>query len=478
MSYIDQITVGSTTYDIQDSNAQRKMLEGAGAPTTSTVGTIGQHYYNTSATQPPYEYICTAISNGTYTWLPFGMTILKYGSSTWAEFIAAYNAHEIVYCRASSNSNPATGAQTRLAFMAYVNADPPTSVEFQYYRSVSTHSDSQQGDQVYIYKLTNAGTWSVTVRETYTKIVASTGLNGTWSNGALTITNTQTPLPAVSSSDDGKVLAVASGAWATSSIYQIPSGGTQGQILKKLSAADYDVVWSSETSEVMCVTVTEASNVYSSNKTIDEILTAINNGYNVYVIYYGTVFSLTDYSTTNAKFRYNYISSTSSYEQIITISKDNNSTKVTRTYNTLLVPTIYNQLCYKVYKENNIYYLDKTSDIDNIAVLNLLEYQNFGSVYLYYGDAGEELPHTEVYENNIDFYTLEKFWRTEALFDDGYDELWTVCNHAIFSKIAYENGTVKYKAFTILEHDGYADGTVTYSETNLGLAPSAQGVNF
>ncbi len=41
-----------------------------------------------------------------------------------------------------------------MAFMAYVNnGDNPTNVEFQYYRSVSTHSASQQGDQVYIYKL-------------------------------------------------------------------------------------------------------------------------------------------------------------------------------------------------------------------------------------------------------------------------------------------------------------------------------------
>lgn len=44
-----------------------------------------------------------------------------------------------------------------MAFMAYVNNETnPTEVEFQYYRSVSSHSDSQQGDQTYVYKLTNA----------------------------------------------------------------------------------------------------------------------------------------------------------------------------------------------------------------------------------------------------------------------------------------------------------------------------------
>lgn len=119
-----------------------------------------------------------------------GMTILKYGTSTWQDFIDAYKANSIVYCRASSNSNPASGAQTRLAFMAYVNDETnPANVEFQYYRSVSSHSESQQTDQVFVYKLTNAsgGTWSVTTREAGTKIVAGTGLTSSYSNGVLTI---------------------------------------------------------------------------------------------------------------------------------------------------------------------------------------------------------------------------------------------------------------------------------------------------
>lgn len=93
------------------------------------------------------------------------LTLLKYGTSTWADFIEAYNTNSIVYCRASSNSNPASGTQTRLAFMAYVNNETnPTNVEFQYYRSVNAHSNNQQGDQVYVYKLDKTSGWSVTVR--------------------------------------------------------------------------------------------------------------------------------------------------------------------------------------------------------------------------------------------------------------------------------------------------------------------------
>ena len=119
---------------------------------------------------------------------PDGMYIMSYGKSTWADFIEAYQKRMVVYCRASSQSNPASGSQTRMAFMAYVNnAESPTEVEFQYYRSVSSHSQTQQGDQVYVYKLNKNNGWSVLVRESYTRIVAGTGLKATYSNGVLTI---------------------------------------------------------------------------------------------------------------------------------------------------------------------------------------------------------------------------------------------------------------------------------------------------
>lgn len=116
---------------------------------------------------------------------------MSYGeSNAWAKFIAAYNAGSIVYCRASSNANPATGSQTRKAFMAYVNnATTPTSVEFQYVRSVGSKTASQPVDQVFVYTLTNSngGTWSVTTRDMAPKIAAGTGINVSYSNGTYTI---------------------------------------------------------------------------------------------------------------------------------------------------------------------------------------------------------------------------------------------------------------------------------------------------
>lgn len=153
-----------------------------------------------------------------------GMYIASYGHSTYAEVLAAYKANKVVYCRASSSNPPSSGSQNRMAFLAYVN-DPttPTEFEFQYYRSVATHSDSQQGDQVYVYKLNSSTGWSVTTREAYTKISPSTGLSKSYSSGTLTVSVTN-PLPSVSASDNGKVLTVVNGAWAAASL-PIYNGG-------------------------------------------------------------------------------------------------------------------------------------------------------------------------------------------------------------------------------------------------------------
>lgn len=153
--------------------------------------------------------------DGTYKSGGLPMVILSYGNSTWAEFEAAYNNNVIVYTRASSNSNPATGSQTRMAFMAYVNnATTPTEVEFQYYRSMSSHSATAMGDQVFVYKLTKTGGWSVTSRDASIKeIKIDSSSSGTvsWSNNVVTL---KSGLPKVTASDDGKILKVVNGAWA------------------------------------------------------------------------------------------------------------------------------------------------------------------------------------------------------------------------------------------------------------------------
>lgn len=204
-SYLDSTGVTSLTSDI-------KALTDAAYPANATIinGYSSSSAYSVGdfCIHGGLFYKCnTAIASGGETWnsshwtqtnvtSEWGtkMVVLSYGNNTWADFEAAFNANAIVYCRASSNSNPGTGNQGRMAFMAFVNYsnNTLTNVEFQYYRSVSSHSASQQGDQVFIYKLekTNGGTWSVTVRESYTKIVAGAGLGSSYSSGTLTLTGT------------------------------------------------------------------------------------------------------------------------------------------------------------------------------------------------------------------------------------------------------------------------------------------------
>lgn len=194
------------------------ILANAGAPTTSTTGTVGQILEDTTNGK---LYICTAIVPGTdpdpdtYTWAEVGtggaagMTILSYGTSTYAQALAAYQANQLVYCRASSDNDPGSGSQLRMAFLAYVN-DPttPTEFEFQYYRSVTAKSDATQGDETFVYKLDQSTGWSVTKRNNYTKIAAGTGLTSTYSSGTLTL-NSDAPVITMTSTDPGEGAALA-----------------------------------------------------------------------------------------------------------------------------------------------------------------------------------------------------------------------------------------------------------------------------
>ena len=191
-------------------------------PTTMTGATLNDDGEGGLVPAPTTADVDKFLSgDGTYKSGGLPMVILSYGNSTWSDFINAYRNNVIVYCRASSNSNPATGAQTRMAFMAYVNnAATPTNVEFQYYRSMnpSNKSITQMSDQVYVYKLDskNGGTWSVETREASIKqflLDDNEAGSATYdkTTGAITL---KSGLPKVTSTDNGKILQVVDGAWA------------------------------------------------------------------------------------------------------------------------------------------------------------------------------------------------------------------------------------------------------------------------
>jgi hypothetical protein len=196
-----------------------------------------------------------------------------------------------------------------MAFMAYVSdATNPTSVEFQYYRSVSSHSATQQGDQVYVYKLTSAGAWTVTVRENYTKIVAGTGLSSSYSSGTLTLSSSisvptasdATPQPtgtasAGSSSDYSRADHVHAKPTYTASdvgalpanteIHNIPSGGSAGQVLTKNSGTNYDASWITPSGGGDILLCEVDSVQYTSSMTSSEIDDAISDGKQVMLVW-------------------------------------------------------------------------------------------------------------------------------------------------------------------------------------------------
>lgn len=181
MAIDDNTTYGLTGAQVKD--LAQRIEAGGGGPTV--VQTTGQSTTDVMSQKAVTDAVATAGE---------GLTTLSYGTSTWQDFLTAYNAGKIVYCRASSNSNPATGSQTRMAFMAYINnPTSPTEVEFQYVRSVSTKTAAQQTDQVYVYKLTSTsgGTWTVATRDMAAEVVAGTNMTSSYSGGTLTLNATQ-----------------------------------------------------------------------------------------------------------------------------------------------------------------------------------------------------------------------------------------------------------------------------------------------
>ena len=219
--------------------------------------------------------------DGTWATIVPSLVEMSYGeSSAWSKFINAYNAGSIVYCRASSNSNPGTGSQGRKAFMAYVNdATNPTEVEFQYVRSVGTKTDSQQGDQMFIYKLTNAsgGTWTVNTRNMSAKINVSGPITKTFTTGA----NATIEIGA------NAMTGATSGAAGTAGVVPAPAAGDQGKFLKgdgswaipaqaAMSGTWTNTTTLSSTGNVAYTTINVTSMGFSSKD--DYIVVAVNQG--------------------------------------------------------------------------------------------------------------------------------------------------------------------------------------------------------
>lgn len=440
-----------------------------------------------------------------------GMEILSYGNSTFADFLAAYTAKKVVYCRASSNANPATGSQTRLAFMAYVNnADNPTEVEFQYYRSVSAHTASQQGDQVFVYKLTKTAGWTVTTREASVKVVAGTNMTSSYSNGTITLNaNTPTketvglgsvdnvrqysatnPPPYPVTSVNGSTGAVtvptyeskaaASGGTDVSLVTTgekynwntrgLPSGGSAGQVLKKKTATDYDAEWGDdEGGGQFIVNVQYLNYQYKSDKTHKQIVDAIEAGYAVSVRYDDTYYNLYAYVPSSKYVSFSqtrYLGSSLSLlanifymsggDAVDTFGMQSNGVRQ------FAYPQNPNPICNVYYDDEQARYVfsyEGKSDFSEVFANGAIEGVPVliwtKSIYDPYG------------EEPLDAYT-EMFVLTDAYTTN---EDWNYTGHLVFSRIV--GGTVpKIERFEISQRfnaeDTFASATVTYSEEILG----------
>ena len=165
---------------------------------TDIINYIDSHDTVVAATAPsnPTEwmvwYDTTNDSLKAYNWTSWEtewtkMVVLEYWVSTWQDFLNAYNKNALVYCKVSSWSS-----WYRMAFMAYTAwSSTPTEVEFQYYRSRSSHSTAaNQLDEVYVYKLTSAWVWTTTQRDAAAKAISWTWIWLSFNSSGMTISNT------------------------------------------------------------------------------------------------------------------------------------------------------------------------------------------------------------------------------------------------------------------------------------------------
>ena len=105
-----------------------------------------------------------------------GLFQAEYGTTSYADIVQAINDKKIVYCRLNSGAS-------RMAFLAYIGS---SNVEFQYYRSLSSHSASNMTDEVYVYTVSSSG-WTTTTRKTGVKVMAGTHMSQSYSNDTLTL---------------------------------------------------------------------------------------------------------------------------------------------------------------------------------------------------------------------------------------------------------------------------------------------------
>lgn len=209
------------TYDGSSTNAQ------SGTAVAGAIATVNQVPASTSADQ---DKVLTVDSLGIPSWaiVPQSPTELfeaAYGVTSYADVRAAITAKKIVYCRVPSGANG-----YRMAFLAYIGS---SNVEFQYYRSMSTHDSTNQGDEVYVYTVASSG-WTTKTRWSNIRYKAGTNMTQTYNSSTETLVfNATVPTKTSDLTNDSGFITLSDVPAQVNADWDATSGA--GQILNKPS---------------------------------------------------------------------------------------------------------------------------------------------------------------------------------------------------------------------------------------------------
>ena len=111
-----------------------------------------------------------------------GLTILTYGSSTWNDFITAFNANKVVFVRCGAGTTPGASTKPILAHLVKVEYynENPRYAEFRFDDYVDQKTYANQDDHIRIYKLFTDNGWTLTTVPVAPRIVAGDGINYNW----------------------------------------------------------------------------------------------------------------------------------------------------------------------------------------------------------------------------------------------------------------------------------------------------------
>jgi len=191
-------------------------------------------YYRSGNGVPDSVFIYSVDSSNAWTTTErsANCVVLSYGTSTWNDFLEAYQKNSVVFCSVVPYNQA-----YRYAHLAFVSMSSSTSnryAEFWFVRSVPTHNATNQGDQVFIYTLKYDNTWTTTTREMVLQAVAGNGITRTvttaagagtiaWSvkpatNGGVNVDSNGVSVDVKEAPSDGKEYVRKNGAWVAKEI--------------------------------------------------------------------------------------------------------------------------------------------------------------------------------------------------------------------------------------------------------------------